>query len=89
MDRRTNCWWFWSLATGTLGWLDDGKTLWFTSEETGYVHLYSYNLATSKKTALTSGKFEVQNVDLARIKSFFISSRMKFILARNIITGCL
>ena len=62
---------FGSLATGTLGWLDDGKTLWFTSEETGYVHLYSYNLGTSKKTALTSGKFEVQNVDLSRDKKFF------------------
>jgi dipeptidyl aminopeptidase/acylaminoacyl peptidase len=62
---------FGSQATGTMGWLDDGKTLWFTSEETGFVHLYSYNISTSKKTALTSGKFEVQNVDLSKDKKFF------------------
>jgi dipeptidyl aminopeptidase/acylaminoacyl peptidase len=57
--------------TGSLGWVDDGKTLWFTSEETGYVHLYTYNISTSKKTALTSGKFEVQNVDLSNDRKFF------------------
>ncbi|MEI9919162.1 MAG: S9 family peptidase [Bacteroidota bacterium] len=62
---------FGSLATGTLGWLDDGKTLWFTSEQTGYVHLYTYTLATSQKNALTSGKFEIQNVDLSKDKKFF------------------
>ncbi|HEX8060059.1 MAG TPA: prolyl oligopeptidase family serine peptidase, partial [Cyclobacteriaceae bacterium] len=62
---------FGSLATGTLGWLDDGKTLWVTSEETGFVHLYTYNLSTSKKTALTSGKFELANVDLSKDKKFF------------------
>ncbi len=62
---------FGTLATGALGWLPDGKTLWFTSEETGYVHVYSYNIATSKKTALTSGKFEIQSVDLSNDGKFF------------------
>lgn len=64
---------FGSFATGALGWLADGKTLWFTSEETGYAHLYAYNLASSKKQALTSGKFEVQSVDLSNdSKSFYL-----------------
>lgn len=62
---------FGALATGSVGWLGDSKTVWFTSEETGYVHLYSYNTATSKKQALTSGKYEVQNVDLSNDRKFF------------------
>jgi dipeptidyl aminopeptidase/acylaminoacyl peptidase len=64
---------FGSLATGSLGWLADNKTLWFASEVSGYSHLYSYDVATSKKTALTSGKYEVQSVDLSNDKkSFYI-----------------
>jgi dipeptidyl aminopeptidase/acylaminoacyl peptidase len=62
---------FGSLATGSLGWLGDSRNIWFTSEETGYAHLYLYNVATSKKQALTSGKFEVQSVDLSNDKKFF------------------
>jgi dipeptidyl aminopeptidase/acylaminoacyl peptidase len=62
---------FGALSTGAIGWLGDNKSLWFTSEETGYVHLYSYNTATSKKQALTSGKFEVQSVELSNDKKSF------------------
>jgi len=62
---------FGSLATGALGWLADSKTLWFASEETGYAHLYSYDITTSKKQALTSGKYEVQAIDLSADKKFF------------------
>lgn len=62
---------FGSLATGALGWLPDSKTLWFASEETGYAHLYSYDISSSKKTALTSGKYEVQSIDLSADKKFF------------------
>jgi dipeptidyl aminopeptidase/acylaminoacyl peptidase len=41
-----------------FGWLNDGRTLWFESEESGYAHLYSQapNAATQ---ALTQGRFEV------------------------------
>lgn len=62
---------FGALATGAIGWLGDGKTAWFTSEETGYLHLYSYNITTSKKQAITSGKFEIQSVDLSNDKKSF------------------
>jgi len=58
-------------STGAIGWYPDGKTLWFTSEETGYSHLYTYVLGTAKKQALTSGKFEVQSVDLSNDGKFF------------------
>lgn len=62
---------FGAFGTGAAGWLADSKTLWFASEESGYAHLYTYSLATSKKTALTSGKYEVQQIDLSNDKKFF------------------
>jgi dipeptidyl aminopeptidase/acylaminoacyl peptidase len=61
---------FGAFATGSIGWLNDNKTLWFASESTGYSHLYSYDINTSKKQALTSGKWEVQNVDVSNDKKF-------------------
>lgn len=43
-----------------FGWNADGKTLWYLSEESGYSHLYLQNAG--KSQALTSGKFEVNQV---------------------------
>ena len=54
-----------------VGWLADNKTVWFQSEESGYSHLYAFDVSTNKKQALTSGKFEVQSVTLSRDKKFF------------------
>jgi dipeptidyl aminopeptidase/acylaminoacyl peptidase len=62
---------FGALSTGAIGWLADSKTVWFTSEATGYAHLYSFDITSSKKTALTSGKYEVQSVELSNDKKFF------------------
>ena len=42
-----------------FGWLRDGKTLWFLSEQSGYSHLYLDTGATPR--ALTSGKWEVSS----------------------------
>lgn len=42
---------------------DDGQIL-FTSERSGFNHLYRLDLATSRIQALTSGEFEVQEVRL-------------------------
>lgn len=57
-------------SAGEIGWLDD-QTIYFQSEATGYSHLYSFNIGTGKKTALTAGKFEVQNVVLSKDKKNF------------------
>jgi dipeptidyl aminopeptidase/acylaminoacyl peptidase len=54
-----------------MGWLPDNKHIWFTSEESGYSHLYTLNVTTKKKRALTQGKFEVQQVRLAKHASYF------------------
>jgi Tol biopolymer transport system component len=36
----------WSMSNGTIGWLPDGKSVWFHSEESGYSHLYAVNVET-------------------------------------------
>ena len=54
-----------------VGWLADSKTVWFQSEATGYSHLYTADITTEKKQALTSGNYEVQSVDLSHDKKFF------------------
>jgi dipeptidyl aminopeptidase/acylaminoacyl peptidase len=44
-----------------FGWLPDGRTLWYLSEETGYSHLYTLAPG-GKATALTSGNWEASAV---------------------------
>ncbi len=51
---------------GTVGWMKDGESFYFQSEETGYSHLYTVNIASGETTALTSGTFEVFNPRLSR-----------------------
>jgi dipeptidyl aminopeptidase/acylaminoacyl peptidase len=52
------------------GWIDE-NTFWFQSEVTGYSHLYTVNVTTGEKKALTGGKFEVQQVQLSLDKKYF------------------
>jgi dipeptidyl aminopeptidase/acylaminoacyl peptidase len=52
------------------GWIDE-NTFWYQSETTGYSHLYTINVTTGEKKALTSGKFEVQQADLSNDKKYF------------------
>ncbi|MDI5896349.1 S9 family peptidase [Flavobacterium algoritolerans] len=64
-----------SYGRGTLGFLGDNETVYFQSEETGYSHLYTYNLKSKKKTQLTKGNWEVRNVSLSKDKkSFYLTT---------------
>ena len=61
-----------SAATGSMGFLADNQTLWFQSEASGYSHLYTVDvLNPGEKKQLTSGKFEVQQVQLSNDKTHF------------------
>ncbi|SES85022.1 S9 family peptidase [Hymenobacter actinosclerus] len=51
---------------GNVGWLPDSRRFWFQSEATGYSHLYTYDVVSGQKKALTSGKFEIQKTQLSR-----------------------
>lgn len=57
-------------GTSNIGWVND-RIVWFMSEATGYSHLYTYDFTTRKQQALTSGKYEVQRVELSRDKKYF------------------
>ncbi len=46
-----------------FGWLRDGRTLWYLSEESGYSHLYVND--GGKSRALTSGKWEASSPTLS------------------------
>jgi dipeptidyl aminopeptidase/acylaminoacyl peptidase len=60
----------WPFTDPDASWISN-NIFWFLSEESGYSHLYSYDLASNAKKQLTSGKFEVQNVTLPSSKKYF------------------
>ena len=69
-DRQRDEAWIDGPATLYTGWLDE-NTFWFQSEATGYSHLYTVNVATGERKALTSGKYEVLQTQLSKDKKFF------------------
>ncbi|MHA6246532.1 prolyl oligopeptidase family serine peptidase [Pontibacter sp. CAU 1760] len=52
-------------GAGAIGWMPDNQRVWFHSEESGYSHLYTVDVQTGRKKALTSGKFEVSDVRMS------------------------
>lgn len=70
IDRLHDDAWVGGPGSFSLGWINNTQ-VWFVSEETGYSHLYSYETTTKSKKALTSGKYEVQQAELARSKKHF------------------
>lgn len=64
------------IGYGSFGWLPDNKTIYFQSEESGYSHLYTLDVTTGQKWALTSGNFEIYDIRLSNDKKtwYFISN---------------
>ncbi|GAB2529340.1 S9 family peptidase [Rufibacter soli] len=63
--------WVNGYGPGLIGWMPDNERVWFVSEESGYAQLYTVQATTGQKTALTSGKFEVQGVQLSKDKKYW------------------
>ena len=59
---------------GSVGWMPDQKRIWFQSEESGYSHLYTINVLSGEKKALTSGDFEVYSPYLSSNNKFWYFS---------------
>lgn len=73
LDRQRDEAWIGGPGIGfgrNTGWIDE-NIVWFQSEATGYAHLYTMNVTTKEKKALTSGNYEVQQTQLSRDKKFF------------------
>ncbi len=49
----------------TVGWLPGAETIYYGDEVTGYAHLYTVPATGGPARALTNGKWEVQQVDVA------------------------
>jgi len=76
LDRQRDEAWIGGPGIGfgrNTGWIDD-NSIWFQSEVTGYSHLYIMNVSTKQKTAITEGKYEVQQAQLSRDKKYFYIS---------------
>jgi dipeptidyl aminopeptidase/acylaminoacyl peptidase len=63
-----NAWINWNF--NDFGWLKDGRTLWYLSEQTGYSQLYVKPLD-GKAKALTAGQFEVSHPQLSEDGQWF------------------
>jgi dipeptidyl aminopeptidase/acylaminoacyl peptidase len=73
LDRQRDEAWIAGPGIGfgrNTGWIDDTR-FWFHSEKTGYSHLYVADLSNNTTQALTSGNYEVQQVELSKDKKFF------------------
>lgn len=73
LDRQRDEAWIGGPGIGygsRTGWIDE-NTFWFQSEATGYSHLYTINVLSGEKNALTSGNFEVQQAQLSLNKKYF------------------
>jgi len=76
IDRQHDDAWIGGPGTGgffantNMGWINN-STVWFHSEETGYSHLYLVDVTIGKKSALTSGKYEVQQAQLSKDRKYF------------------
>ncbi len=59
---------------GAFDWMPDGKTLWFLSEQDGWMHLYTVDAGQPGATRVqrTSGRYELSSVTLSPDKQRFV-----------------
>ena len=65
--------WIRELFQNASGFLPDGKTFYFSSEKTGYMHLYAVDASSSSPDvkALTSGTWEITDIALSADRNTF------------------
>jgi dipeptidyl aminopeptidase/acylaminoacyl peptidase len=65
VDHLRDTAWVGGPAFAVAGWMPDGQRIWFVSERTGYSHLYTVAATGGEARALTSGSWEVTDVQLS------------------------
>lgn len=63
----------WRSGDSDFGWFD-AKNIFYQSEKTGYSHLYLQDVETGQVKALTSGNFEVMNLQFSPQKKVFFAN---------------
>ncbi len=71
VDVLTDTTWVDGPSFGNAGWIDGGKAIWYASEANGWAHLYSIAPDGSNRKQLTSGKWEVVNIDMSDDRKWF------------------
>ncbi|MFP5246519.1 MAG: DPP IV N-terminal domain-containing protein, partial [Thermoanaerobaculia bacterium] len=83
-NEHDDAWVRWQYSD-IAGFLPDNRTLWFLSERTGWMHLYTVPFEGGEPRALTSGKYEVDDVVLAEDeKSFYFTSSQDSLFERHL-----
>ena len=70
LDRERNEAWVGGPGSRNFGWIDNTH-FYFQSEASGYSHIYLTDVSTGTKKQLTTGKWEVQSLDLSKDKKTF------------------
>ncbi|MBE7178336.1 MAG: S9 family peptidase, partial [Mucilaginibacter polytrichastri] len=59
-----------AFSAGKVGWINDSR-FYFQSEASGYSHIYTADVKSGSKRALTSGRWEVQTLQISNDKKSF------------------
>jgi dipeptidyl aminopeptidase/acylaminoacyl peptidase len=77
IDRERNEAWIGGPGVGTIGWIDNAH-FYYQSEASGYSHIYVADITSGSKKQLTSGKWEVQTLQLSNDKkTFYFTANMQ------------
>jgi dipeptidyl aminopeptidase/acylaminoacyl peptidase len=78
LDRQRDEAWISGPGIGfgsSIGWLPDNHRIYYQSEASGYSHLYTCDIVTGIKTAITSGNYEIYDLKLSNDKkSWYFTS---------------
>jgi dipeptidyl aminopeptidase/acylaminoacyl peptidase len=70
VDRQRDEAWIGGPGVGEVAWLDENR-IYYRSEARGYAHIYIANVHSGEKKQLTSGKWEVKELQLSKDKGYF------------------
>jgi dipeptidyl aminopeptidase/acylaminoacyl peptidase len=75
-NEHDDAWVQWAFG-GSLGFVPNTQTVWFLSEKSGWMHLWTVPHAGGAATQLTSGEWEVDAVELAPDRKSFLLTASK------------
>jgi dipeptidyl aminopeptidase/acylaminoacyl peptidase len=82
--EHDDAWVHW-LSEGSAGFVPNSSTVWFLSERSGWLHLHSVPYEGGQPRALTSGKYEVDEVIVSGDrKHFFLTTSQESLYERHL-----
>jgi len=82
--EHDDAWVHW-LSAGSAGFVPNSSTVWFISERTGWLHLYTVPYEGGTPRAITSGQYEVDDVELSGDrKNFYLTTSQESLFERHL-----